>query len=429
MYDTEFGKELDMPPLREVPPDVSQRLETRLLASVNAPRNRARAPWLAAVAGFVVVAIAATTTALVIQGKTGNGSQVASNPATDRSISIESGAGQIRLSTNINQLNANLDQCWQAAQRSGKAAQYANRTQWQPVLLATNRTGTIAVAAIRIAGVPVFCEIAKTTVTISTPVAPTIFAPDSRTAPLLVTQSGTIAGVIDQTWTGMRVRVTNHNKDRFAGNAVERGGLFVFFSVLPAQGSTVTIERSDGQKLPAILPQAPNPAVIVSDLSSEQGDRSSDRGKLLGTCIAQSQSQTGVPDANSWQPGAMVESNGERLIMATNSTGTAACFQQAKRTAFMAYLTNNSSAGSSMMPVAFGIAPSIGGKALLAGLVPSGTVRMRLTLGAGTVVSADVRESTFAALLPVTSIQAAGQVTATVYGENDRTLYDGPIAN
>ncbi|MET0135278.1 MAG: hypothetical protein ABW215_16995 [Kibdelosporangium sp.] len=388
--------DFDVPPTIDVPADARDRIEARVLPHLadEQPSSRSRL-WLAAAAVAALLAGGAVVLAAQPESRP--------EPDPERTLDIAKAATE-------------LDRCWAAAQQSGDSARFPDRAEWQPVLSVTGHKSTVT--AVKTNGRPIFCETTKTRVTLSDPGAEPAYAPDTRTGAALVTDVGTIAGVADPSWPQVFVQVTAANKDGYAGPAQQKDGLFVFMSVMSPLGGSITVSRGqDDSRIP--IPQ-PQPAVSVADPRYPPGDRASERGILLGQCLAKDPS---VIDAASWSPGAMVAASGERLIMATNPAGTSACFQQAERTQFMAYLAPVTlPAKPTLLPVT----PSVGGRPVVTGLLPAGTARLQLTFAGGGTVDADVLGGTFAALLPPEA-GAPATISCKAFGREGQLLYTGPL--
>jgi hypothetical protein len=378
--------DFEVPAMMDVPPDAYQRIEARVLA--DQARDSRSKLWLAAAAAIVLVAggVAMVTTQ-------------SSEPAPP--------AGQMLPGS-----PDPLDRCWEALQRTSRDDVVPDRALWQPVATASEPMSTVT--AIKAGDKRFFCETTKSHVTVSDPDATPGYVSGAKTGSLLLTDNA-VAGFVDPSWPEVVVEVTAKNKAGYSGNAKVKDGMFVFVSVLTADGTVTVGPGGHGQMV--ALPEPP-PPLAWSDLGLPRGDRTSERGKLLGQCITEAGESV---DSKSWGPGAMVEAGGERLIMATNPLGAGACFQQRDNAQFMPDMTTL----PKNAPTVLGIAPTVGGKRLVAGVVPAAAVRTQLTLGDNTVVDADTANSTFAALVP-----ADTDVTSCkVFGPDNQVIYTGPLAS
>jgi hypothetical protein len=389
-----------VPPMADVPPEVRARIESRVLPKLDADR-RSRV-WLPATAAGIALLVSG----IVAVVHPGGGPK---HPDTNPSV--------IELAVDSNQVSTELDRCWQAARQHAKEVTYPDRTEWRPVMSLDARLSTIT--AIQTGSGPLFCETTNGSVTLSPPGAAPAYAKGTKTGALLATVNGTIAGVVDPSWPKLQVMVTGKDRDGLGGPATQKDGLFIFPSFLSAVDETVKVGPGDNPQF--VLPKPARPFGTVEP-SYPAGDRSTPRGQQLGECI--SESGTAVPDADSWNPGAMVQSNGELLIMAANNGGVSACFRQSQRTQFMAYISRTTSVTE---PKLLPVAPTLGGRDLVSGLLPPGVATMRLTFANQATMDADVRDNTFAALLPA-GAGAPKTITCQLLGASDQILYTGPLA-
>jgi hypothetical protein len=310
-----------------------------------------------------------------------------------------------------------LDRCWQATQQLSRVAQYPDRSGWWPVLsIAGPNSNVIAMRTPD--SKPLFCETTRTGVSLSNPDVQTRYAPGTQTGSVFVSDIGTVAGVVDPAWDQVLVEVTSRDKDSFSGPATLKDGLFVFTSRVSTLDGTITVRASDrNPRLPL-----PYPAALygTADPLPIPADRTSAAGKLLGECLGRAQ---GVIDAATWQADAVVEANDERLIMATNTAGTSACYQQPQRTVFMPYLSRTvPTHGPELLPVI----SSVGGEPVIAGLLPSGGFRMQLTLADNTVLNSVTKNHAFAILLPP-NVGTLQTINCKVFGQDNKELYAGPL--
>ncbi|TCO65754.1 hypothetical protein [Actinocrispum wychmicini] len=321
----------------------------------------------------------------------------------------------VRLAVNSREVTAQLDRCWRTARELSTMAKYPDRSEWRPVL-AVKGGELWTVTAIRTNGRPLFCETVIGGTTLSSPDADPVYAPGTRTAAMLTTNAGTVAGVVDPSWPDMRVRVVGRYQDDIEGRAVQQDGLFVYPSYLSAVDDRVTVGQDGDPRIP--LPPAPQPYGVVNP-SYSSSDRSSTAGRHLGDCIAKS----GEPDSDGWSPAATVQANDERLILAVNPAGVGACLQQAQGSRFMPYVSR---AVSAAKPELLSLTATVGGRQVVAGILPQGAADMRLTLADGTTLDADVDRDTFAALLPLGVTDTHG-MTAKLAGNSRQILYVGPL--
>jgi hypothetical protein len=316
-------------------------------------------------------------------------------------------------------VTAEVDRCWEAAQRLAKEARFPDRSEWRPVL-SIAAGGLSSVTAIQTNSRPLFCETTNSSVTLSNPSADPVYAPGTKTAAMLATVNGTVAGVADPSWPDMRVSVTSKFRgEDVTGTALRQDGLFIFQSFTSAVDGNVRASAETGAP-ELVLPKPAQPFGTV-DPGYPPGDRSSTQGAQLGRCVEEAKSLG--PDADTWNPGAVVEANGQRLIMAANPGGVSACLQRGQQAELMPYISRTTLVTA---PQLLSVVASVGGRALLAGLIPPGVARMQLTFADHTTMTADVAESTFAVLMPP-DVSAPKNFTCTLLGTSGQILYTGPV--
>jgi hypothetical protein len=359
-------------------------------------RSRVWLPAVAAVAALVVSGIVALT------------HQTDSKP--DRSYWTTFTA--TRLPADSAEVKKDVDQCWASAQKLRKTVQYPDRSEWRPVV-AISGPGSRLIA-MRTKHRPLFCEVTQYSVSLSDPAADPVFAPGTRTGALFATDGGSVAGVVDQGWSRLTVGGT-YMGEEFRNDATVQDGLFVFLSYMPATKASVVIRRTERD--PQIPLPKPHPAFGTVDAGLPKGDRSSSSGAQLSRCIDEAGTQ--VPEAESWNPGGRVKTNSEQLTLAANAMGISACVEKpGEKPVFLPYLTTRTWAAE---PTLLPNVPSIGGRPVLAGILPFGVDRMRLTFAGGSTMDAAVGTNTFAALPPSTP------TSCTLYGADNQILYAGPI--
>jgi hypothetical protein len=325
----------------------------------------------------------------------------------------------VELAVDSTQVTAEVDRCWDAAQRLAKEARFPDRSEWRPVLSIT-AGGLSSVTAIQTNSRPLFCETTNSSVTLSNPSADPAYAPDTKTAAMLTTVNGTVAGVADPSWPDMRVAVTSKYRGDVTGTAIRQAGLFIFQSFTSTVDGNVRASAEAGAP-ELVLPKPAAPFGTV-DPGYPPGDRSSSHGVQLGRCVEEAKSVG--PDAETWNPGAVVEANGQRLIMAANPGGVSACLQRGQQAELMPYISRTTLVTA---PQLLSVVPTVGGRALLAGLIPPGVARMQLTFADHTTMTADVAESTFAVLMPP-DVSAPKNLTCTLLGASGQILYTGPVS-
>jgi hypothetical protein len=152
--------DLDLPPRRTLPPEVHDRLRTRVYA--DAPRSRAKAP-LSVAAGVAVLAIGA-----VVLGQSGAGTPHGLGAGTtppSATTTVPGSNPPLTVTQPNAQSSEDLDRCRAAVEASPRAGEYAPRSAWQPVFTVTRARplgtgGLLRVTAFREhGGKPGFCEV------------------------------------------------------------------------------------------------------------------------------------------------------------------------------------------------------------------------------------------------------------------------------
>jgi len=219
--------DLDLPPRRTLPPEVRERIRTKL--HVERPRSRYRAPLT--VAASVVVVVAGIVALHPVAGP--------KRPGTTRA------AAALTLSTSDRHTSSDLGACGYVAATS---VRYRDFPRWVPEPVFTATRGDVRIVAFRAEdGKAGFCEVRGNRVIISDPVAapmPIAHTSDGhvRIEGLYVTQSGLLAG----TATGAAALecwvVTRDYKMRSSPPPVMRDGLFVMDVGTLAVGDRVEVQ-------------------------------------------------------------------------------------------------------------------------------------------------------------------------------------------
>jgi hypothetical protein len=429
-----------MPPDREMPSDVRDRLREKLWDEVHAPfrPSRSRAP-IAVAAGVAVLAAGA-----VVAAQLGGSPAPAAAPQeipTPMTSATESDAG------------AQLDRCWSAVRTSGLADAFPDRTQWT-VSFSFESSGAEVVAA-RADGKPLFCETTLTSVTVSDPNATPQYAQDTTTAALLATPSGIVAGVADPRWTALQVRANEREGPVSFTPAEQHDGLFVTYTghtpeqkvpmrvrQLPEQAGPTNGPDDDDQNYPLRpLPAPPKAALSIVDHPAAPPDRATQRGKELAGCLAAADGP--VPDRDSWQPGAQATIDGSQLIMAYNDRGVGTCLwhpghpdaQSATITQFDPYIPfakDPQPIQTATIWVGIRNRDTEGGMAIM-GTVQPEAARMQVAFD-GKPLETDLAHGTFVTKILDTYTEngslnegALDRFTVTINDPKGNQLYNGPL--
>jgi hypothetical protein len=169
--------DLNLPPRRTMPPEVHERLRTRVFTDERPVRLRAP---LAAAAGVAVLAAGAMIVSQSVAG-TPDGYRPGTSPtSTTTSATAETpetawpvaGAAGPLLPVRPPDAHSSddLDRCGAVAAASPRAREFAPRSAWQPVYTVSRRGHRIT-AYREYGGKPGFCDVTATTATVSDPSA------------------------------------------------------------------------------------------------------------------------------------------------------------------------------------------------------------------------------------------------------------------
>jgi hypothetical protein len=384
----------DVPPLIDVPADVRDRIQARVLPRLSEQERRPRTTaWIAAAAAAGVF-VAGGLVMVVSQPEVD-----APKPVLDTDVSAQP-----------------LDRCWRSAQQQEPVAKYPDRSTWQSVLTVEGPKSTVT--ALRANGKPLFCETTLSGVTLSAPDADPAYADGTRTGGVLVTDTGTVAGVADPSWRRLYVMGNAANGDGYGGEARVADGLFVYQA--PMNAVQVKVSPDDATWL--TLPK-PSPPFGTVEPGFTPGDRASAAGKQLGQCLDAAKAGGETGEIASWNPGAIVEHGGQRLVMMVNAAGVGACYQQSQRTQLMPYLGKTV---SGKKPDLLPVAPTVGGLSLTAGQAPPEATSLRMTFTDNSTKDISVTAGTFAVL---SSPNAGPPVSCVLFDRNNREIYAGPCSN
>jgi hypothetical protein len=330
---------LSLPASVPLPPDVHDRLRRRLFTQLREPdRARVRRGPLVVAAIVVLLAVGG---ALLTQSLHGGGRPPVGPASTVHQPAVpplDSGVAK-----------RDMDRCWSAIVAAHRTDGVPNRSTWRAVF-GRQGTGQQEVVAVSAQGRQLFCETTLTSVTVSDPNARPAYAGGSRTAALLLTPDGAVAGVVDPSWREMVFTAVSPSGASSLEQVHIDHGMFIEFSMFPTgQGARFTARELDpGEPMePAIppggesrppspgqpgtgeshveltLPRPVAPLVAVVDRPAGPVDRTSANGLLLQRCVDKADSP--VPDPASWQPGALVRSTGGTALVARNSSDYALC--------------------------------------------------------------------------------------------------------
>lgn len=392
--------DLNLPPRRPMPPEVRERLRTRLAEPPRPTRlTRARAPLVAA-AAVAVLALGAVLVA-------GYGSPPPTPPSS--------------------QPVPPLERCWNTLLDEGKADRYPAFSTWRQV--ATDRTRTSVITSVLADEKPIFCVTTDSSVTVTDPTAPPRYGEDSRAALLLVRQ-GWIAGLADPAWGQIGIRVeggpvtlVTPKEGMFAiphrwSPQVEVFGTEPDRFVYPDPGHGIA------------LPLPPSPAVGVFD---DPGVAAAMARASLGECVDR------APAAlkhRPWEVGVHLGSPGlpSELVMARGEDRVGMCLRRSDGQFEFTDLGVVAHDVPRQLVPAFRFETVGGYRWVIMGVVPDGTTSMRITLTGGARIQIMAVNGTFALSLPAHSADERGNLAAKMVpkavralGSDNTVLYDGPL--
>lgn len=369
---------------------------------VKAGDGRRSRVWVAAVAAVAALLLSGTVAVVNI----GNDR---SRPNYRPTVDVVNGNAPL--------VQRHMDLCWQTAKKLTGTVTYPDRTTWRAVFAAESSLSSVT--AIRADGLPLFCEINPSGVTLSNPAGLPAYAPGTRTGLLMSTFAGTVAGVADPSWEHLQLAANTRYGDHLAGEAAVRDGMFIYstFTSLVNEKIMAGPTLNPGVELPKPPRQYGSSSPEVTSGNRGYGQP----GRLLDNCV---QSTTdAVPDAESWNPGAVVSSGNTTLIVATNTAGVSTCLLRNGHAEFKPYLTMQA---YTPVPISLPM-PTVEGRTVIGGLVPPNVLRMTLTLPDKSTLKADVDNQTFALLLPPGANPPPTSVTCELVGNSDQVLYNGPL--
>ncbi|GAB2739270.1 hypothetical protein [Amycolatopsis magusensis] len=400
--------DFDLPARRELPDEVRDSIRLRVREGMDAPRRRSwRGPALAAAAVAVLAA-----GALVATGDFRAPDDVA--PATVLPSGVPSDSALA---------DEALDRCWAALGAAGKADGFPDRDTWKPVYnTKPHGFAPFQVTVLsRAEGKPLVCDTTATTVTVSDPDTPPQYAPGTSAAVLLATPGGLIAGVTGGP--GM-LRLT-YPRGSAAVGLEPVDGLFVYQMAVRPSSGTLTF---DDREL-----TLPEPALSVVDRPAPGVDRTSDRGRLLGDCLAGAYHPTLDPE--SFQPGASLVQGPTTVVVGSFGQRFVFCAQAPEEILSNDVVLHEPTAVREARGFTNGInfEPESVGQEVVGGFVPPETARMEVRRANGKpALTPVVTGGTFVTVLPEDfeiDVQFGRQrenVTIALYDARDQLILEQP---
>jgi hypothetical protein len=391
-----------LPPRRELPGDVRERLRDDVLTRLGRPRRGRWAPVAAAVV-LLVGGVAVGTQMWRVEPP-----QELSGPASDPAAHT-------------------LDRCWAAAQLAGKADRLPARESWgSPTRVEQGDHVGIAFLA---AGKPAFCETTATTVTLTNPDAQPAYAEGSRTALMLYTSTGLAAGIADPAWARIEL-----SREDGLGHTMEEvtkdTHLFISLTQTPPAMGALWAGRWDKDQFERTWPRAelPAPPPPLFSVTDQAGERTSPAGQALKDCLDGLTEP--LADAGSYQAGILLESGNFRLVPARNAVHSIACTTGPDPTrpeGKSSQVHVDTFTGKSISVRRMAV-PELGGKVPFVGIVPQSGASMVADFGTGKPENVPVANGTFATWLPdsAKAADARGEAIWVKPLDTDgKTLFNG----
>ncbi|WP_409497017.1 hypothetical protein [Amycolatopsis sp. cmx-11-12] len=422
--------DLGLPGRRDLPPEVLDNLRMSLREGMGKPARR-RWPIVAAAAAVVLVLAGALVTTVIIREPDGTGPVVA-NP--DFSLDWPKAVTA-------------MNRCWAAVQSEGRAASFPDRDEWVPRFTVAPAWTSVTVVAVMADDKPFFCETTLMTATVSDPDATPTYTQGGRTAALLMTRTGTIAGVVDPGWPKLEVTGRNPDSSSVVETSVFRpGNLFVHLAQMKPSMTSYAVGPTPGEQsrppeyqAPYFLPPAPEPAASSLDQPvSPVPERAMPSGEFFNTCTRGASEV--LPDEDAYKAGALLEGEDVRVVVARLGDRAIVCqgglgYRDGK-TEYYRIFPDQPNPSTSVHTLR---AETVGGvvrngeevkpRNAYVGVVPEAAAAVKLDFGPGGKVDATVAEGTFAAWQPdnVSEDYPNAKVGITVLDAAGAVLHQGTL--
>ncbi|MEV7555364.1 hypothetical protein AB0N89_37600 [Amycolatopsis sp. NPDC089917] len=420
--------DLGLPGRRELPQEVRDNLRMSLREGMGKPARRRR-PIVAAAAAVVLVLAAAVVVTVVIREPDGPGPVVA-NPD---------------FSLDLPRANSAMDRCWAAIQKGSRAADFPAREDWVPQFTVAPYWTSVTVVAVKGGDKVFFCEATVMTVTVSDPTAAPLYATGTKTAALLTSRAGTIAGVVDPGWEKMvlfsRTADSTGSEDV---NVFRNGNLFVVISQTSPSQTTYSVgpytgAPGDGSGVgPHALRPAPEPAATDMDrIPPTVPARDTPAGEFFKTCVAEG-AET-LPDEDGYEVGTLLEGKDVKVVVARLGDRIVVCqgglgYHDGESEYYRLF----PDLGSGHPAVRRLSTETLGGseqggtgnpQTPFLGAVPRAATTVKLDFGAGKKVDAAVTDGTFAVWRPEIpgAMDPNAQVGIVALDAGGKTLYQGTL--
>lgn len=400
--------DLDLPPRKELPDDVHDRLRATVNAGTEAPRDplpkrsTRPAPFRRPLAVAAAVAVLAAGAVLVGQAVNGTHDNLTvGNPTVPTDELLDEAT-----------MDATLDRCLpvMAITKDRPAPD-----DWRPVIGQRTMTEGVVVTA-RAGDAYMACQTTPNSVHVSQ--ASNALERDIEPPYLLLSSfDGVIVGVADPTWGRVGVYVTGKDS-ALAYVAATKDGVFVLNAEVPAQDPKIRVYRAD-EGVPPVEDMTPVEARLGGGARIDRPNVVTEADKtLLGSCVAATPALEG-----NWTPGAAVSrDNGNRYLLARDGARIAVCIRYGTpvdgREYTLTDLGTHTSQGFAPCPI--GLTPD---GSLLAAVVAPEATNVELDYGPYEIVHGPVTNGTYLA----STYAGKAPAWAVVHTENTM-MYNGPPA-
>ncbi|GAB3708766.1 hypothetical protein GCM10027598_13500 [Amycolatopsis oliviviridis] len=417
--------DLGLPGRRELPPEVLDNLRMSLREGMGKPVRR-RWPIGAAAAAVVLVLAGALVATLIIREPDGPGPVVA-----DPDFSLD-----------WPKAIPAMDRCWAAIQAQGKAASFPARDGWVPLF--TVLSPAVTVVAMTAGGKPFFCETTRTTATVSDPDDHPIYTDGGKTAALLMTDGGTVAGIADPSWPKVEITGQNDSASPFRDLPIfRRGNLFVYLGSMKPTRTAYSVGPTPGgqsrtlhYQAPYLLPPASLPAASAIDRPVTP-ERESPAGEFFKVCTERA--FEAVPDVDAYRAGALLEGDDVAVVVARLGDEVIVCqggvgYRDGKTAFYRAFPQRpDPSSIRALRTETVGNVDRNGAavkpRNAYLGVVPEAAAAVKLDFGTGKTIDATVGAGTFGAWIPdgVSQDIENARVGITVLDAAGNLLHQGTL--
>jgi len=398
----------ELPPRKELPADVRDRLRATLDARIDKPRPapRFRSP-LAVAAGVTVLAAGALIIGQSVRGTPDDFQPGGAPPTSAPAIPTDELLDEATM-------NEVLDRCVATLANSPDTPA---RDKWHPVIGQRTMTEGFVVAA-RVDGEePVACQTTPSSVYMSMPTD----MPERGPLPYLLLSStdGVVVGVADPTWGRVGVYVTGDG-GALSQVAATKDGFFVLNAQLPDDPEIRVYnevgDNSGTRSVDNTTPVGGSPgggAMIDRPNAVTEADK-----QLLNSCVAATPAVAG-----NWTPGAAITRDGDRFLLARDGARIAVCVHHSKpadgREYTLTDLGTHTSQGFAPCPIA-GVKPD---GSLMAAVVAPEASNVEFDYGPNEIVHGAITNGTYLAPAP------AGKMPAWAVVHSQNTMrYNGAPA-